>query len=101
MTLEISLNSLHFFVFTLEVNVAKVKIFLKPCGLLTVFIDLGLKFSLGPRDLSFQSLSDLSLLLGQSLDFSVSVLDDLLQLMDLPIEEFSLIGVSIFEEGKF
>ena len=100
LTLQIGLDSLHLLVFALQVEVAELEVLFEFDGLLLVLVDLRLELGLGPDDFCLEGLADLGLLLGEGLHLLVPVVDDVLQLVDLPVEEVELVVVGVLEQGE-
>lgn len=67
LALQVSLNSVQFFILALQVKAAKVEIVFEFLGLDLVIIDLSLKLSLCSHNLCFKVLSDLCLFFRDSL----------------------------------
>lgn len=100
LTLEIGLYGFHFFIFSLKIKVTELKIFFEFNCLIPVFIDLSLKFCLGPNYFCFKSLTNLSFFFCQSFKFIVSAVNDVLEFIDFTVEKIKLVGMSIFEKRK-
>ena len=67
LALQVSLNSVQFFILALQVKVAKIEVVLEFLGLDLVVIDLSLKLSLASDNLCLKVLSDLCFFFGDSL----------------------------------
>lgn len=100
LALQVSLNSIQFFILALQVKVAKIEIVFELLCLNLVVIDLSLKLSLGSDDLSLKVLSDLCLFLGDGFQLVIPAVDDILQSADFSLQEFHLVIVGILEKRK-
>lgn len=72
-----------------------------PDSLVSVLVNLSFELGLGSKDVCLESLSDLRFLFGDYFNLVVSVIDNLLKLIDFSVEQVKLVVMSVSQQREF